>query len=308
MDEIQTATTGVQTATAGHQFSKNQSTAVQALAAITGAAAGGAALLGLIGTAHPASFTTVRGAAVDLFGAGIYQYDSLFSGAGNRGTDVVTLLVALPLLVTSVLGCRRGSLRWQLVLTGALTYFLYVSISMAVGAVFNPVFLVYVTAFAASLWGFVLSVGGIDRNRLAGVVRLLPRRAPAALMIISGAVTTVIWVGPVLSAQFQGTVPDRLNHYTTLVTVAIDCAVIAPAAIASGVLILRGRPWGYLMTVPLLILLALLAPLIAAQTISQLRAGVILTPGQIVGPVSGFVILAVAAVAVLWSLLRRIPK
>lgn len=45
-----------------------------------------------------------------------------------------------------------------------------------------------------------------------------------------------------------------------------------------------------------------------AQTISQLSTGVILTPGQIVGPVSGFVILAPAAVAVVWSLLRRIPQ
>ena len=83
-------------------------------------------LLGLVGTAHPVSFTTVRGEVVDLFGAGIYRYDSVFSGAGNRGTDVVTLVIALPLLVMSVLGCRRGSLRWQLVLTGALAYFLYV--------------------------------------------------------------------------------------------------------------------------------------------------------------------------------------
>jgi hypothetical protein len=61
------------------------------------------------------------------------------------------------------------------------------------------------------------------------------------------------------------------------------------------------------MAVPLLILLALLAPLIAAQTISQLAAGVFLTPGQIVGPVSGFIILALAAISVLWCLLRRIP-
>jgi hypothetical protein len=219
----------------------------------------------------------------------------------------VTLLIALPLLVTSVLGCRRGSLRWQLVLTGALTYFLYVSASVAVGAAFNPVFLVYVVAFGASLWGFILSISGIDRARLADVVRLLPRRAPAVLMIVSGVVTAVIWVGPVLVAQLTGTAPARLDSYTTLVTVAIDCAVIAPAAIASGVLIWRRRHWGYLMAVPLLILLALLAPLLAAQTISQLSAGVFLTPGEIAGPVSGFVILALAAITVLWSLLRRIP-
>jgi len=307
MDEIRTLTTGALEA-ADEQTPVRLARSVLALAAVTGVTAGAASLLGLVGTAHPVSFTTVRGDVVDLFGEGLYQYDSLFSGAGNRGTDVVTLLIGLPLLALSVLGYRRGSLRWQLVLTGALAYFLYVSASVAVGAAFNPVFLVYVVAFGASLWGFILSISGVDRTRLTSVVSVLPRRAPAVLMIVSGVITAVIWVSPVLVAQFQGTGPARLDGYTTLVTVAIDCAVIAPAAIASGVLIWRRRSWGYLMAMPLLILLALLVPLIAAQTASQLSAGVVLTPGQIVGPVGGFVVLALAAVAVVWSLLRQVPR
>lgn len=308
MDEIRTSTAGLKTAPREQQTSVKQSAAVFVLAAVTGVGAGVASLLGLFGPADPVSFTTVRGGAVDLFGAGIYHYDSLFSGAGNRGTDVVTLGIALPLLALSVRGYRRGSLRWQLILTGALAHFLYVSASVAMGAALNQLFLVYVTVFAASLWGFILSVSNIDISQLARVAKLLPSRPPAVLLVVSGVVTVFIWVGPVLAAQFDGTAPARLDAYTTLVTVAIDCAVIAPAAIASGLLIWRRRPWGYLMAVPLLMLLALLAPLIAAQTISQLSVGVTLTPGQIIGPVSGFVVLALAAVAVLWSVLRRIPR
>ena len=305
MDEIRTLTASAHGA-GDEQIPVRLPRPVLALAAVTGVTAGAASLLGLFGWAHPVSFTTVRGEVVDLFGDGLYQYDSVFSGAGNRGTDVITLLIALPLLALSVLGCRRGSLRWQLVVTGALVYFLYVSTSVAVGAAFNPAFLIYVVAFGASLWGFILSIGSVDRTRLTSVLSELPRRAPAVLMIVSGVVTAVIWAGPVLVAQFAGTAPPRMDGYTTLVTVAIDCAVIAPAAIASGVLIWRRRSWGYLMAVPLLILLALMAPLIAAQTVSQLSAGAVLTAGQIVGPVGGFVVLALAAVVVLWSLLRRV--
>ena len=102
------------------------------------------------------------------FGAGIYRYDSLFSGAGNRGTDIVTLVIALPLLALSVLGYRRGSLRWQLVLTGALAYFLYVSASVAVGAAFNPAFLVYVSRSARACGGSccpsAVSIGADSRS------------------------------------------------------------------------------------------------------------------------------------------------
>ena len=76
-------------------------------AAVTGVAAGATALLGLVGSAHPVPFATVR-AGGSTFSGRHLRYDSLFSGAGNRGTDMVTLLSRLPLLVTSVLGCRRG--------------------------------------------------------------------------------------------------------------------------------------------------------------------------------------------------------
>ena len=34
-------------------------------------------------------------------------------------------------------------------------------------------------------------------------------------MILSGVVTAVVWVGPVLAAQFDGTAPARLDSYTT---------------------------------------------------------------------------------------------
>jgi hypothetical protein len=106
----------------------------------------------------------------------------------------------------------------------------------------------------------------------------------------------------------SGSTPDRLDGYTTLVTVAVDSAVIAPAAVVAGLLIWRRHASGYIAAVPLLVLEALLAPLVLAQTISQLRAGVDLAPAEIIGPLAGFAILALAAASVLWAILRRIPS
>ena len=60
-------------------------------------------------------------------------------------------------------------------------------------------------------------------------------------------------------------------------------------------LIWRRRVVGYQIAVPLMFLETLLAPMIAAQTVSQLSAGISLTPGEIVGPLAGFIILAGAA-------------
>jgi hypothetical protein len=89
-------------------------------------------------------------------------------------------------------------------------------------------------------------------------------------------------------------------------TYALDLAVITPAAAASGVLILRRAPLGCLIALALLVLEALLAPLIAAQTMNQLAVGVSFTPGEVIGPMAGFAVLALIAVYFIVALLRSI--
>jgi hypothetical protein len=269
--------------------------------------AGVAAATGLLVGPDPTPFATVHGQEVDLFGAGAYAHDSLFAGAGNRGTDLVTLVLVLPVLLVALVGQRRGALRATLLLTGAQAWLLYVYATMAVGAAYGPFFLLHVLLLTTSLWALVLTSAALDVDRLDAAVPYLPRLGPAVLMLVSGAVTAVVWLGPVAAAQLAGSVPDRLDHYTTLVTVALDAAVITPAAVVAGLLVLRGSATGYRIAVPLLVVEALLAPLIAAQTASQLSAGVVLSPPEVVGPLAGFVALSSAAALVLWRVLSALP-
>jgi hypothetical protein len=125
-------------------------------------------------------------------------------------------------------------------------------------------------------------------------------------MVTSGLVLFAVWALPVILAATRGQVPERLDSYSTLVTHALDLGIIMPATFVAGVLILRRRPLGYLLALSTLVLEALLAPLIAAQTIAQLAAGVTFPPGQIIGPIAGFGILAIVAVSVLVAILRRV--
>jgi hypothetical protein len=283
-------------------------TAVTALAVIIGVLSAVSATVGALAQPHLLPFRTVRGLDVDLYGGGLYQYDTLLAGAGNRGTDVITLAIGIPLLAVSVLGYRRGSLRWGLMTTGAIGWFLYVYATMSVGTAFNGLFLVYVAIFSAALWGLVLSMRDVDLAQLDRYVELLPRRGPAVLMLVSGVLTALIWLIPIVLAQIGGETPAGLGVYATSVTTAIDTAVITSGALASGVLIWRRATFGYVLAFPLIVLEALLAPMIAAQTVSQLSAGMELTPAEIVGPVGGFVVLSLAAVVVLISILRALPS
>lgn len=254
-------------------------------------------------------FTTPRGQTVELYGRGLYRFDTRFMAASSRGTDAVTLILGIPLLIVATLRYRRGSLRWGLLLVGTLGYFLYVYASLTLNAAYNDLFLVYVALCSASLFALILAYRSIELPALQShFLPNLPRRGPALFMVASGLVTLIIWLSPLLSALVQGQPPALLGSSTTMVTDALDLAIITPATIIAGALILRRSPLGYLIACSLLVLEMLLAPLIAAQTVSQVVAGVSFSAGQIVGPIAGFSILGLGAVVVTVALLRAISE
>jgi hypothetical protein len=75
---------------------------LSALIAVLALVAAGTGLLYGDG-GSPFTFTSLRGQPVEIYGQGLYRYDTLFQGAGNKGTDMVTLFLGIPLLVLSVL-------------------------------------------------------------------------------------------------------------------------------------------------------------------------------------------------------------
>ena len=95
------------------------------------------------GSGSRISFTTVRGETVEVWGQGLYKYDTPIGATGFTAADVITLLLAIPILVISLLSYRRGSLKGGLFLAGALSYFLYNYTSMGFGAGYNNFFLAY---------------------------------------------------------------------------------------------------------------------------------------------------------------------
>lgn len=187
----------------------------------------------------PYAFTTVRGETAKVYGQGLYRYDSLMAGSGQRGVDLVTLLFDVPLLVAATLRYQRRSARGRLLLSGALTYFLYVYAALSFGTAFNALFLVYVALFGAS---FLLPdpSGRHSRHTPAHFTpcRRVPHRGIGAFLIASGVLTLAIWLEAPLTSFITGHPPTLLGHSTTLITHALDLAIIVPGAFTAGALVL----------------------------------------------------------------------
>lgn len=197
---------------------------------------------------EPYPLTSFRGEEVTIHGHGLYYYDTVSSAAQMQGNDIITLVVGLPLLVISTGLAFKGSLRGRLLLTGTLGFFLYTYMSMSMLTAYNMLFLVYVALFALSLYAFIVGMLSFDLAELPHhFTEKLPRGWIAAVLFAVGGFLLLAWVGRVVPELMNPQTPAALENTTTRVIQAMDLALIAPLAILSGILLLRGSAWGYLL-------------------------------------------------------------
>ena len=257
----------------------------------------------------PFLFSTLHGQTVQIFGQGLYRYDTLFIGSGFKGQDIVALFLGVPLLVISIVLYHRRSFSGQLLLMGILGYFLYLYSSMALGASYNKLFLIYIVIFSASLFSFIQVFSAVNLDLMASQIPTsLPRRGLVIFMFAAGFFTLVVWGTSLITALTKGEPPDKMDSYTTMVTYALDLAIITPATFLCAVDVLRGKSVGYVIAVPLLTLIVLLTPQIILSTFFQKSAGVPLTIGEMIGPVTGFLVLGSIGAWFLVAILRGLLK
>lgn len=257
-----------------------------------------AALVGLLypPTGSAFSFTTVHGATVELYGQGWYQLDTPIAAVGFMAADMVTLVMALPLLIMAALFYRRRSLKGGFLLSGTLAYFLYNYGSLAFGATYNHLYLIYTVIFSASLFSLLAVLLSFDVTALPGCFSTrLPRRSLSVFLIASGVILLLVWLMlSIVPALLQGTAPLEAAYYTTFTTGVIDIAIVAPALIAAGLLLYRRVPLGYLLAATLLVFTVTLGVNLTVAGIAQLVTGVI-SLGQAMGFTMPFVILTLIA-------------
>ena len=264
--------------------------------------------IGLFSKGGPGSFnfTTLHGQTVEIYGQGIYQNDASFRAPIFRGTDAVVLFVCVPVLLIALAWYRRGSLRGGLLLTSMLAFFLYNSASMAFGAAYNSILLLYIISFSLSFFATILAFMNIDLGTLAARTSpKLPRIWIAVFLFIAG-LSLLVWLMDIVVALLSGTVPFTLGPYTTEATYVIDLGIILPTAYLAGILVLRRSPLGTLLASILITVNVTIGLVVAAQSIMQALDGIFLTPAQYAAYVAPFVTLSLIAIVLIISIQRNI--
>jgi hypothetical protein len=240
-----------------------------------------------------------------LFRAGHYA-DPPALVAVYRTQDLTTLAVALPVLAVGLWRAVRGSLRGRLLWLGGLAYTTYVWFSVVLQVAYTDFFIGYVVLAGLSLFTLVGGVAGTDAARVRRAVagRVRTRTYGLALLFVASGLA-VLWLADLVPPLLTGETPLIVVEAgrQTLVSHALDLAVVAPGLAVAGVWLRRDRPWGYVFAGVLLVFGALLGVTVLAGTLQTAAAGVVtLSPVALVFTALPLVVSGLLAVRYLAAL------
>jgi hypothetical protein len=245
-------------------------------------------------------------ALAGLFVPGLYR-DSPTSIPLQHGNDLATLAIGVPLLVGSLRLAGRGSVRGYLLWMGALGWTVYLGAIDSFSVQFNPLFLAYVAILGLATYALILGLAAVDARDVA---RSFGAGTPigwvGGYLVVASTLTALLWLSDIVPSALAGTAPAAIAGRNLPVEPShvLDLGLLLPACILGGILLIRRRPWGYLLGGGGL---ALLVPLLAAinlTPISQLAAGQPLA----VGPVASYAVILVLNLVLTWRYLRNVSS
>ena len=185
-----------------------------------------------------------------------------------RGTALVVLVLALPILTMGMADARRGGLLGLVAWIGSIAFIAYQAWMFLFGLPFNGLFLVYVAMFAFGFWGLVTLLVRVPAERYAPSFPPTLRARPlAGWMIVSCLAFYALWLRNVVPGLVDSAAPAFLEG-TGMVTptnYVLDMALFLPFTIGVAVALWRRTPWGLVVGGAMLLMLVLESVAIAAD-------------------------------------------
>jgi len=250
----------------------------------------GAAILGFAGsTVALADSSIYRGLTVAFLPQALAQ-------------DLANLGIA-PLLVVVAVLAIRGSLRGYLVWLGIVAFTLYNYFIYAFSVPFGPLFPIWVAVLSLSLFALIGGVYAIDAEGTAN--RYVKRRTvttSAWVLLAVAGLFGLLWLSEDVPALLSGATPQSLQDMAlpTNPVHILDYVFFVPAAIITGIGLLRRKRFAFVAAPAFLVFLILTcAPILITPLVQVGGVGS-------VGLVLVISVLALGLLAVLVLLLRSV--
>lgn len=191
---------------------------------------------------------TLIGSAAGFFITDLFQRDNAALGGCARGTALVILAAALPVLVVSMFLTVRGVKAARLVWLGMLLYILYNSVYYTFSATFNRFTPVFIAMLSLAGWSLLVVLRETDAEAIrAGFGPKTPTRFTAIFLLLPVLIFLITDLREVLSSALTDALPASIldtqmptNHFHVM-----DLAFLVPLFLMAVVWLWQKRAWGY---------------------------------------------------------------
>ena len=211
-----------------------------------------------------------------LFIDGLYR-DNLWTSSQLRGSDLVRLVAAVPLLAGALVFTRRGSKRALLMWLGLLWMTVYDYAFFVFGAAFNEFFLIYVALFTLSMLALLFALPRVDAQEIKREFKdSTPVKWISAYMLFIAVFLGGMWIAQSLSFVASGVVPQSIQDsgHPTGVVYALDLSLLVPGMVLGAIWLWQRRPWGYVLGAMMVVKGTVYPLALVGMTIFSANAGV----------------------------------
>jgi hypothetical protein len=157
------------------------------------------------------------------------------------GQDVITLLLAVPLLIASSMLAQRGSLRGLICWMGVLFYVAYSYYFYVVGGRFTLYFPLYIAIVSMGAYGALALLFSVDLPRLPARFAELPVRLLATCLMMTALCFAGLWLAVLEGHYVRGAALPAVPR----AVIAIDGVILLPLLFFAGRALARREPVGY---------------------------------------------------------------
>lgn len=224
--------------------------------------------------------------------------------------DIANLAVAAPAWLILAALALRGSLRAYLLWLGVLTFTVYNYVIYTFSVPFGPLFLLWVAVLGLSLYALIGGVTAADHAAVAA--RFANRRAVVVIawvLLVTAVLFGLLWLSEDVPALLAGITPASLTDIAlpTNPVHILDLGFFLPAAVITGILLLKARPLAHTLAPGLLVFLILTGvPILLTPAVQSVRG----EPAGwgVVVPIGTLTVVLLGAVGWLISTVRPRPS
>ena len=248
-----------------------------------------------------------NGEIVELYGIGIYRYDSLFKATIFKGTDFAMLVFVLPIFIGLLyFGLIKNNKYMKLMLLGLSSFLLYFHTSVATGAFYNQLHLLYIFNFSLCLLFIIMLYVEVSKSQIKSEKMFQKPYMIIIYLVFNLLALIMAWIPEIISTMLNNTGLSFGYHYTTEATHVLDVGIIIPLIFAT-IILLKQKKSISLIIIPILVIMSgVIGVVIVMQTVYQINAGIELTNQEIATKVIPFLLNSIYSIVILRYYIKRI--